>query len=77
MSAANFIWEAYTNANPHNEDAYQLAKGIKVETEHLTPNEKKMIDAIPVEVLVKIIDIALDHLAEDKSYYTKLSKLKL
>jgi len=63
--------------NPHREDAYQLALGIKVEAEHLTPREKETIDQIPLEVLIKVIDIALDHLTEDDSYYTKISKLKL
>lgn len=45
-------------------DPRQLAAGIQVETEH-TPSRRLACE------------IALDHLAEDVKYYTKLRKAKL
>lgn len=48
--------------NPSEVDQDELARGIKVELEHT-----------PDRALAK--EIALDHLAEDPHYYTKLSKI--
>lgn len=45
-------------------DPKQLAKGIKVESEHT-----------PYKTIARII--AKHHLAEDPDYYKKLAKLKL
>lgn len=52
------------NLNPKDVDPNELRMGIQVEKEH-TPNES----------LAK--EIALDHLAEDPHYYTKLKSAKL
>jgi hypothetical protein len=45
-------------------DAEELAKGIQTEMEHTEDREKAK-------------QIALDHLAEDPQYYSKLKKAKL
>lgn len=47
---------------PRNVDSNQLTMGIKVEMEHT--NNKQLAQ-----------EIALDHLAEDPMYYTKLKKV--
>jgi hypothetical protein len=49
---------------PNSVDATQLKMGIRVEQEHTT--SKRMA-----------CRIALDHLAEDKKYYSKLKKARL
>ncbi len=51
-------------AKKHNVDISQLKSGLKVEKEHTTD----------FNVAAKI---ALDHLAEDPKYYTKLTKAGL
>ena len=56
------IWEAYAGAT--EVDADELKMGIKVEMEHTSDTE----------VAKKI---ALDHLAEDPKYYSKLKTLNL
>ncbi len=48
---------------PEDFDQVQLNKGIKVELEH-TSNEEMARE------------IAMDHLMEDKNYYTKLEKVE-
>jgi hypothetical protein len=53
------------HAGTENEvDAHELALGIKSEMEHT--DDKKVAE-----------QIALDHLAEDPHYYSKLKKAKL
>lgn len=47
---------------PSDVDPLELKKGIEVEQEH-TPNKKLAQD------------IAMDHLAEDPKYYSKLKKI--
>jgi hypothetical protein len=49
---------------PEDVDRRQLRMGIAVEKEHTTSKSRACA-------------IALDHLAEDKYYYTKLRKAKL
>lgn len=84
MRESKLIWESFLKSststeevNPHSSEAMQLARGIKVETEHLTTQQKQLIDQIPIEALAMALDISLDHLAEDENYYTKLLKAKL
>jgi hypothetical protein len=54
----------YKNLDINNIDKNELLKGVKVEMEHTTN----------LKIATKI---ALDHLAEDKHYYTKLLKAGL
>lgn len=68
MRESNLIWESFwesststEDVNPHSSEAMQLAQGIKVETEHLTPQQKQLIDQIPIEALATALDISLDH----------------
>ena len=80
MRESKLIWESfikYEDVNPHKAEAMQIAQGIKVETEHLTVQQKHLLDQVPVELLATALDIVLDHLAEDEHYYTKLLKAKL
>lgn len=50
--------------SPLDYDARQLAAGLRVEREHTTS------DRVACE-------IAMDHLAEDRRYYTKLKRARL
>lgn len=47
---------------PSDFDQQELAQGIKVEMEHTSDARKAL-------------EIAMDHLAEDREYYTKLRKI--
>lgn len=49
--------------NPKDFDPVQLAKGMKVESEHTSDSN-----------IAK--EIAMDHLTEDKDYYIKLKKIE-
>jgi hypothetical protein len=51
--------------------ANELQMGIKVELEHISENE----DLTEAEKVSIASDIALDHLATDKNYYTKLKTI--
>ncbi len=50
-------------AQPSDFDSEQLKKGIKIELEHTNDEDVAK-------------EIAMDHLAEDPEYYTKLSKIE-
>ena len=61
------LWEG-RRISPSQVDPKQLRAGIEVEREHTGPGKRAAKLACR---------IALDHLAEDRRYYTKLKKAKL
>jgi len=60
------------NLKPNDVDDSQLTAGINVEQEHVGKDDNKT----ETEKRNMAQDIALDHLAEDKEYYTKLAEME-
>lgn len=53
------------------DEANQIANGIRVEAEHADPETQAIINKLNESELAKIVKTVLDHLKEKANYYKK------